>query len=69
MLGSVKSNLGHLLTAAGMPAISKVIMAMEKGEIPASINIQKKQKSPTGVFSDSKICSENIEWNKELFVE
>src|SRR5690606_14834369 len=65
LVGSVKSNLGHLLIAAGMPAITKVIMAMNKGIIPASINIEQKQKSPNGVFSEDKICSQNTEWKKE----
>lgn len=39
LIGSVKSNLGHLLTAAGMASIIKVILSMEKGQIPATINI------------------------------
>ena len=63
-IGSVKSNLGHLLTAAGMPAIAKVILAMEHEKIPASINLQQKQKSPKSVFSEDNICSENLPWQK-----
>ncbi len=64
IIGSVKSNLGHLLTAAGMPAMCKIILGMEKGLIPASINIQEKQSSPKGMFSQDKICSDNISWDK-----
>jgi|GEM_PF-125945 len=61
-IGSVKSNLGHLLTAAGMPAMTKVILGMDKGVIPASINIKEKQQSPKGIFSKDQISSENINW-------
>lgn len=64
-IGSVKSNLGHLLTAAGMPAMTKIIMAMENNIIPASINLEQKQKSPKGLFSEDQICSENMPWEKE----
>lgn len=65
LIGSVKSNLGHLLTAAGMPGMMKAILAMEKNLIPASINIEEKQSSPMGSFADKQICSENTEWRGE----
>ena len=37
-LGSVKSNLGHLDTAAGIASLIKASMAVEKGSIPPSLN-------------------------------
>jgi len=37
-IGSLKSNLGHLVTAAGAAAILKVLGAMKAGERPATIN-------------------------------
>ena len=40
LLGSVKSNMGHLLTAAGMTGLLKVLLAMEKGVIPPNINLK-----------------------------
>ena len=39
LLGSVKSNMGHLLTAAGMTGLLKVLMAMQRGVVPPSINL------------------------------
>ncbi len=39
-LGSVKSNLGHLDRAAGVTALIKTAMALEKRQIPPSINFQ-----------------------------
>jgi PfaB family protein len=39
LLGSVKSNLGHLLTAAGMTGLLKVLLAMQQEVIPPNINL------------------------------
>ena len=40
-VGSVKSNLGHTLEAAGLIGLTKVMIAMRRGEIPPSINIDR----------------------------
>ncbi len=40
LLGSVKSNMGHLLTAAGMTGLLKVLLALEKKIIPPNINLK-----------------------------
>ncbi|MCC9642369.1 SDR family oxidoreductase [Rhodopirellula sp. JC740] len=37
-IGSVKSNLGHLLEAAGLVGVAKCLLAIQRGEIPPSIN-------------------------------
>ncbi|WP_261595463.1 SDR family NAD(P)-dependent oxidoreductase, partial [Pseudoalteromonas holothuriae] len=37
-LGSVKSNIGHLLTAAGISAVVKVVMALKHKQLPPTIN-------------------------------
>ncbi len=50
LIGSAKSNLGHLLTAAGMPGIMKMIFAMKEGVLPPSINLSTPLSSPDGLF-------------------
>ncbi|MGE5705084.1 MAG: beta-ketoacyl synthase N-terminal-like domain-containing protein, partial [Clostridia bacterium] len=39
-IGSVKSNIGHLLAAAAVPALMKTICAIREHIIPASINLE-----------------------------
>jgi len=62
LIGSVKSNLGHLLTAAGMPGMTKVIEGMKHDLIPATIKVEEPQVSPGKQFSGSQIVSANQPW-------
>lgn len=56
-LGTVKSNTGHLLTAAGMAGLVKVINSLNSDTIPATIGIEDSL--------DSKVVTQNITWPKE----
>ena len=62
-LGSVKSNMGHMLTAAGMPSLMKVLLSMEHNSIPPGINISNAIKSENGWFSREQIIEEPLTWN------
>ncbi|WP_443054932.1 SDR family NAD(P)-dependent oxidoreductase [Streptomyces sp. NBC_00691] len=41
MLGSLKSNLGHAQAAAGVGGVIKMVMALQHGELPASLNVSR----------------------------
>lgn len=62
LIGSAKSNLGHLLTAAGMPGMMKMIFAMRSGRLPPSINLSTPISSPKGLFSGKNLPTEMHAW-------
>ncbi|WP_354625334.1 beta-ketoacyl synthase N-terminal-like domain-containing protein [Psychromonas sp. MME2] len=62
LLGSAKSNLGHLLTAAGMPGMCKAIWALNEGIIPATISLQNPISSKLGYFTAAQIPTETTPW-------
>lgn len=41
LLGSVKTNIGHTEAASGLAAVIKVVLALEKAQIPPSVNYEK----------------------------
>ncbi|TWT49653.1 Phthiocerol synthesis polyketide synthase type I PpsC [Rubripirellula amarantea] len=63
-IGSVKSNLGHLLEAAGLVGMVKVLLSMRRGQIPPSINFAE----PTDLYqwndSPIKIVDTVLPWPK-----
>jgi 3-oxoacyl-(acyl-carrier-protein) synthase/3-hydroxymyristoyl/3-hydroxydecanoyl-(acyl carrier protein) dehydratase len=62
LIGSAKSNLGHLLTAAGMPGIMKMIFAMKQQALPPSINISDAISSPNGLFNSTTLPNQVQSW-------
>jgi acyl transferase domain-containing protein/3-hydroxymyristoyl/3-hydroxydecanoyl-(acyl carrier protein) dehydratase len=60
-IGSLKSNLGHLVTAAGVAGVLKVIAAMKAGVRPATIGID----TPLPQIKNSpfRILTEAEPWN------
>ncbi len=62
LIGSVKSNLAHLLTAAGEPAMMKVMLAMNEGKLPPTINLTNPTNSKTGYIGPEQIPTEVIDW-------
>lgn len=61
-LGSVKSNMGHMLTAAGMPSLMKVLLSMEHNIIPPGINMSEAIQSENGWFKREQIIEEPLKW-------
>ena len=61
-IGSVKTNIGHLDTAAGVVGLIKTSLALHHGAIPASLNFE--APNPAINFEDSpfRVCDRLTEW-------
>ncbi|MFA6173946.1 MAG: amino acid adenylation domain-containing protein, partial [Kiritimatiellales bacterium] len=61
-IGSVKPNIGHLDTAAGLAGVIKVALSLQQGEIPPSINY--KTPNPEIDFTSSafRVVDKLTEW-------
>ncbi len=64
ILGSVKSNMGHLLTAAGMPGMMKVLLSMQKNKIPSNINLTEALTSDNNWIGGSEMIAKAVDWNQ-----
>ena len=64
-IGSVKTNIGHLEPAAGIAGLIKVILSMQHGQIPATLNFEKA--NPIIPFEESpfKVNTELVRWEPE----
>jgi PfaB family protein len=62
LIGSVKANFGHLLTAAGMASIIKVVLSMAAGRIPGTINISDPLVSQGGLIGGERIVRQATAW-------
>jgi acyl transferase domain-containing protein/3-hydroxymyristoyl/3-hydroxydecanoyl-(acyl carrier protein) dehydratase len=65
LLGSAKSNLGHLLTAAGMPGITKAIYALNQAKIPATISLEDAINTKQGYLTIEQMPIETVDWPNE----
>ncbi|MET4166365.1 MULTISPECIES: polyketide synthase Pks13 [Gordonia] len=62
LLGSVKTNYGHMESAAGAGALAKVVLAMQHGVIPASRNYTGPNPYIQFDATNLKVIPENTEW-------
>ncbi|MEH2279812.1 MAG: PfaB family protein [Nostoc sp.] len=62
LVGSAKANTGHLLTAAGMVGLTKVILSMSHGVIPATMNVSDPLSSENSTISADKIVRTATAW-------
>ncbi|MGH2415697.1 MAG: beta-ketoacyl synthase N-terminal-like domain-containing protein, partial [Microcystaceae cyanobacterium] len=62
LVGAVKANVGHLLTAAGAVSTIKVILSMSKGVIPATINLTDPLESSNKVIAAEQIVRSATPW-------
>ncbi len=65
VIGSVKSNVGHLLTAAGAAALMKTLLAMKHKVLPATANYESPSNTIDIVNSPFKVLNQSEEWQTE----
>ena len=64
VIGSVKSNIGHLLTAAGAAALTKVLLAMDAGILPPTANFSSPSASIDLENSPFRVLTGAIPWER-----
>ncbi|GIW80967.1 MAG: type I polyketide synthase [Gemmatales bacterium] len=64
VIGSVKSNIGHALTAAGSAGVLKVILAMKEGLLPPTANYLVPNPALDVVRSPFRILKESELWQR-----
>ena len=61
-VGSVKSNIGHLDTAAGVVSLIKAALALEHGEIPPTLGYEKPNPAINFAASPFVVCDRLTPW-------
>jgi len=64
VIGSVKSNIGHLLTAAGAAALTKVLLAMGEGVLPPTANFNAPQPGMALEESPFRVLGSAVPWER-----
>ncbi|KMJ47087.1 peptide/polyketide synthetase [Xenorhabdus khoisanae] len=65
-LGSVKSNIGHLDTAAGIASLIKTVLSVWHGYIPPTINVQQANPALRLEESPFRLATQGQHWTQEL---
>ncbi|MFE5393176.1 type I polyketide synthase [Streptomyces sp. NPDC056568] len=61
-LGSLKSNIGHTQSAAGVAGIIKMVMALRHGVLPRSLHITEPTRHVDWDGSGVRLLTEQVEW-------
>ncbi|HEV2639013.1 MAG TPA: SDR family NAD(P)-dependent oxidoreductase [Actinocrinis sp.] len=64
-LGSVKSNLGHTLAAAGVAGVIKMVMAMRHGELPRTLHVDELTPHVDWESGEVRVLTEPRPWPRE----
>ncbi|MFI6100024.1 amino acid adenylation domain-containing protein [Lentzea sp. NPDC051213] len=61
-LGSVKTNLGHLLNAAAMPSLVKLVLALQHGKLPPSLHHEPPSSRCDLAARGFAVVAEPVDW-------
>ena len=66
LLGSVKTNVGHLETAAGVAGVVKVLLAMREGVIPKHLHFERPNPRLAWERLPVRVTREAVPWPEDL---
>ncbi|MEH2052918.1 type I polyketide synthase [Nostoc sp.] len=64
LIGSVKTNIGHLEAASGIASLMKIVLAMQHGEIPPHLHLHQPNPYIDWEKLPVKVPTQNIPWDK-----
>ncbi|MFD7029931.1 SDR family NAD(P)-dependent oxidoreductase [Streptomyces sp. NPDC059917] len=62
LLGSVKSNIGHTAAAAGVASVIKTVLALQRGIVPPTLNVDEPTPHVDWKTGDVRLVTEVTDW-------